>query len=197
MRNVLLKKILFFFAALFLASIQREAFCSSDFYGIKMSSEYLAKDLKVDETGQTLGFTVEKPGMDKRIYATATLSGRNLIIQVFTRSDEIIPSDYDYAEYTVVTHDGERHALKPQPMAWTSSNTIAPNKSATFDPSFEGRPLKKDEIRAVICSFDLGNMKIILLPLSKSFDVKAPKAPVKPVAPPKKIETAEPKPVPK
>ncbi len=170
---------------------------SSDFYGVKMMSEYHAKDLVVDESGPTPAFSADKPGMDKRIYATAVLSGRKLLIQVFNRSDETIQSDYDTAEYTVVTHDGERHVLKPAPMGWTSTNTIAPGKSATFDPSFEGRAPRKDEIRAVVCSFDLGNMKIILLPLSKTFTAKAPVAPIKPAEPSKKIELAKTKPAPK
>lgn len=184
------KKILFSLAFFLAAFADREALCAADFYGVKMMSEYYAKDLTFDESQDTPRFAALKPGMDGRIYATATLSGRNLKIEVFNRSDETIRSDSDYTEYVVVTHDGERHFLKLQPMAWASSDTIAPNKSATFEPSFEGRALKKSEIRAVICSFDLGDMKIILLPLSKKFEAAAPKAAAKP-APPVKPESKE------
>ncbi len=182
---------------------------SSDFYGVKMMSEYHAKDLVVDESGPSPIFSVDKPGMDKRIYATASLSGRNIKIQIFNHSDETIISDTDTTEYVVVTHDGERHTLKPQPMAWASSHPIAPNKSATFDPSFVGPILKKSDIRVLICSFDLGEMKIILLPLTKKYEelqkdtTPAPKSKTVEVkkASPKKAEEKKPvetkKPAPK
>lgn len=165
------------------------AFAAADFYGVKMTSEYHAKDLVVDESGASPTFNVDKPGMDKRIYATASLSGRNLRIQVFNRSEVTIQSDYDTAEYTVVTHDGERHTLKPRPLAWTSNNVITPNKTVTFDPSFQGRAFKKEEIRAIICSFELGDMKIILLPLTDQHKETKPVPAAKP-EPATKIEAA-------
>lgn len=165
-----------------------------DFYGVKMTSEYHSRGLVVDESGPSPQIQADKPGMDKSVYAYATLNGRDFKIQVFNKSTETIQSDYDYAEYTVIGHDGERHQLKPPDLFWTTGSAIPPNKSAWFAPSFSGSPLQKKDIRAVVCSFDLGNLKIILLPLSKK---AAPfKETPKPPAPPvKKEPPVEPKPV--
>ncbi len=162
----------FLLAVFFLSKNAAGAYASqADFYGIKMTSEHYAKGLVIDQSEDAPRFGVEKPGMDKRVFATGNLTNflgaRGIEIHVFNGSDQEISSHFDYAEYTVVTKDGERHLMKPPRMAFASTETIAPNKSATFGPVFEGGAIKKEDIRMVICSFDLGDIKIFLLPLTK------------------------------
>jgi len=165
--------------AFFVLKSAPAALAAADFYGVKISSESYAKGLWVDESGSAPKFTVEKPGMDKRVFAYGNWAGflgtsKGISIQVFNNSDQAITTHYDFAEYTVVTQDGERHSMSPPAMVFPSIESIEPKKSAVFEPVFDGGGIKKEDIRMIICSFDLGDTKIILLPLSKKLNAHKP-----------------------
>ena len=120
-------------------TIPAAAFASADFYGVKMASESYAKDLVIDESSGQPAFTVERPGMDKRVFAYGKLASilgasKGISVKVFNNSDKTLPTGYDLAEYTVVTKDGERHSLAPPAMVFPAVDSIEPRKNAVFKP---------------------------------------------------------------
>ena len=156
------------FAAFFFSSL---ACADVDFYGVKMPSESYAKTLTVQGANNLYTVTNDVEGVDKDVYAYGTLKnsmdGVVLSLRVFNNSDRPILADYDFIEYTVVTKDGKRYTLEPPVMAWYSGS-IKPKNSETFEPSLGSLKIKKEDIAEVICSFDMGSTKIVLVPVTKT-----------------------------
>ena len=147
------------------------AFADVDFYGVKMPSESYAKSLIVQGYNNLYTVSNDIEGVDKDVYAYGTLKdsmgGMVLSLRVFNNSDRPILADYDFIEYTVVTKDGKRYTLEPPVMAWYSGS-IKPKKSETFEPGLGSLKLKKEDIAEVVCSFDMGSTKIVLVPVRKT-----------------------------
>lgn len=147
----------------------RPAWATPDFYGVEMLSEDFARNVTVRENLTIPDFTNDRPGTDKRIYAQAYTSstigaGRGISIHVFNHSDKPLATEKLYRELTIVTNDGERYDRSEAEMMLTR-DVIEPGKDATFNYTFPGVKIPKDEIDMIICSFGLGETKIFLFPM--------------------------------
>ncbi len=145
------------------------AFATPDFYGVEMKSEDFARDVTVRENLIMPDFTNDRPGTDKRIFAQAYTSGtvgagRGVSVHVFNHSDKPLATEKLYRELTIVTKDGDRYDRSETEMM-ISRDLIEPGLDATFNFTFPGVKIPKDEIDMIICSFGLGETKIFLFPM--------------------------------
>ncbi len=164
------------------AALTLPAHAAPDFYGVQMKSEDFAQDTFLIENNKIADFSNNRPGTDKRIYAYGYTSsvvggGHGFSIEVFNHSDKAIGTEKLFRELVLVAYDGRRYDRSETEMMW-SRDRLGPGEEATFNFKFPGILIGIDEIRMVICSFDLGNTSIYLFPL------RAPEAPV--IAPKKK-----------
>ncbi len=142
----------------------------ADFYGVKMKSEDFAQNVFLVDSPKIPDFANDRPGTDKRIYAYGYMStflggGKGIALEVFNHSDGPIATDQLFRELTVVTYDGRRYDRAEAEMMW-SRKMLAPGAHATFNFKFPGARIHKDEVRMVICSFDMGGTNIFLFPLT-------------------------------
>ena len=159
-----------------------------DFYGIKMKSESFARGLQFDmQSDEPKFLNADQDGFDADIYAVGQLelSERAVAgfrVTVFNRTEEPLNAGYMFREFTVVTQNQRRYIFG-EPYALFRENTVKAGQNVSFNISFGDILLNKEDIQKIICSFDMGNIKIVLLPL--------PKRPEKPWEPekPKKIES--------
>ncbi len=145
------------------------ALATPDFYGVQMKNEGFARDVTVRENLTMPDFTNDRPGTDKRIYAQAYTSstigaGRGVSIHVFNHSDKPLETERLYRELIIVTYNGDRYDRSEAEMMLTR-DLIEPGKDATFNYTFPGVKIPKDEIEMIICSFGLGETKIFLFPM--------------------------------
>lgn len=145
------------------------AYGAADFYGIKMKSEDFAQNIQLKENNLVPDFSVSKPGTDKRVYAYAYTSGtvgggRGVSIQVYNHSEGPFATDRLFREMTLVTWSGTRYDRSEAEMM-LNRNSLGPGEDATFNFTFPGIRVPKEEIRMIVCSFDLGGTMIILFPL--------------------------------
>jgi hypothetical protein len=159
-------------AAALAAVLVPAAHAAPDFYGVKMKSEDFAQDVFLIDNVKIPDFTNERPGTDKRIYAYGYMSGflsggRGISVRLYNHSDRPIATDELFREMTVVTYSGARYDRAHTEMMW-KKGTLKPGEEATFNYKFPGVRLDKDEIRLVVCSFDMGETMIVLFPLRPS-----------------------------
>jgi hypothetical protein len=146
-----------------------QAVAAPDFYGVKMKSEDFAQDVFLIEQPKIPDFTNQRPGTDKRVYAYGYMSsflggGKGIAIEVFNHSDAPLATDKLFRELTVVTYSGERYDRAETEMMW-SRRVLKPGQRATFNFKFPGVRIHKDEVRLIICSFDMGQTTLFLFPL--------------------------------
>ncbi len=158
-----------------LASAQEAA---THFYGVKMKSESYARMLSEQELKGLPDSLEAHPGMDKNIFAQAqlvhSLGERRLEIQVYNHTDRPLSTRYALADYSVITQDGQRHELKDPAVVWhPATESIPPQRSATFVPRFGNSRVRNEDIRLVVCSFNLDETKIVLFPVQRQVRVPA------------------------
>lgn len=172
-----------FLAVCFFTVLTIPAHAAPDFFGVQMKSEDFAQDIFLIENNKIADFSNDRPGTDKRIYAYGYTSsvvggGHGFSLEVFNHSDKAISTEKLFRELVIVTYNGRRYDRSETEMMW-SRNRLNPGEEATFNFKFPGIRIGIDEIRMVVCSFDLGETSIYLFPL---------RAPEAPVAVKKKIE---------
>lgn len=146
-----------------------EAAATPDFYGVKMKSEDFAQNVFLIEAPKIPDFTNERPGTDKRVYAYGYMSsflggGKGIAIEVFNHSDAPMATDKLFRELIIVTYDGRRYDRGETEMMWSRAR-LGPGQRATFNYKFPGARIHREEVRMIICSFDLGQTSIFLFPL--------------------------------
>lgn len=156
-----------------------------------MKSEDFAQDIFLVENNKIPDFSNNRPGTDKRIYAFGYMSsvvggGHGFSVEVFNHSDKTLATEKLFRDLTLVTYNGKRYDRSETEMMW-SRNTLKPGESANFNFKFPGIRLSREELRMVICSFDMGRTTIILFPLTR---------PEKPAPAPKKATVEKPAPTP-
>ncbi len=161
-----------------LALASTRAFATADFYGVQMKSEDFARDIAVRENNLIPDFTNDRPGTNKQIYAQAYTSsmigaGRGVSVHVFNHSDHPLATEKLYRELTLVTREGERYDRSESEMMLTRDQ-IEPGKDATFNFTFPGIRVPRDEVAMIICSFGLGETKIFLFPMPREEEVMTP-----------------------
>ena len=164
-----------------------------------MKSESFAKGLKFDTRGSEPKFSnADQDGFDPDVYAWGqlALSGKAVTgfhVTVYNHTDEMIGAGYMFREFTVVATNGRRYVFG-ESFALFRQNAIDPGRSAGFNISFGDILLKREDIREIICSFDMGNIKIVLLPVPPMAGLAktpAAKPETKPEAKPEKRETVD------
>ena len=155
--------------ALLLALAAAPAQATPDFYGVKMKSEDFARNLMLVENNRVPDFSNDRPGTDKHVYAYAYVSsaiggGRGVSLDVFNHSDDTIATDKLFRDLAIVTWDGTRYDRSETEMMWARGK-LGPGEEATFNFKFPGVRIPKEEIRLIVCSFDLGETMIFLFPL--------------------------------
>lgn len=155
------------------------AIAAADFFGVKMKSEDFAQDVYLLEDVKVPEFT-SRPGTDKRVYAYGYMStvlggGRGIALEVFNHSEEPLATQKLFRELSIVTWDGRRYDRSEPEMMW-ARDVLKSGESATFNFTFPGIRVEKEEVRMVVCSFDLGETLIVLLPLQAR---EAPKSAAK------------------
>lgn len=145
------------------------AYAAADFYGIKMKSEDFAQNIQLKENNLVPDFSASRPGTDKRVYAYAYVSGtvgggKGVSIQVYNHSDGPFATDRLFREMALVTWSGTRYDRSETEMM-RNRDSLGPGEDATFNFTFPGIRVPKEEIRMIVCSFDMGGTMIILFPL--------------------------------
>lgn len=161
-----------------LALLANRAFATADFYGVQMKSEDFARDIAVRENNIIPDFTNDRPGTNKQIYAQAYTSstigaGRGVSVHVFNHSDHPLSTEKLYRELTLVTREGERYDRSESEMMLTRDQ-IEPGKDATFNFTFPGIRVPREEVAMIICSFGLGETKIFLFPMPREEEEMVP-----------------------
>lgn len=181
-RGVFVRKIFAILVVLLLSGAPA-GWAYTDFYGVKMRSTSNAKDLVIEPTpDNSLKVTHNENTMDDRVRAWGQLmhagTGRygGVKITVENLSDKPILTDLTFAEFTLLTTSGDRHELGSPGAFWMPA-VISPGKKVTFTPSFGGLRIKKADIQMIVCSFDMGETKVVLVPWPYTKPVKKPAMP--------------------
>ena len=171
------KKLRYIFASFFVmasflvgcATVNEKA----DFYGIKMKSEFSAKDFAMKPTAnESFEYSYRKNTMDNEIYAYGHLEtieylkGKISSIRVTIVNGSKAPLAVErlFASFALIATNGERYELEPSLAFYPANRYIAPGTQETFALNVAPHKLVKEDIRMVICSFGLGETKIILFP---------------------------------
>ncbi len=165
MRRILYSLITFFILS---GSV---AYAYSDFYGIKMKDPNCASDFVLEGGGgEVPKYSLNRDTMDDRISATGQLEYffsaiKSIHIKVMNRSDKPIRTDLTFASIKLIaTDDQEYEMVQPDIVEYPAVDMINPKDEATFVIPMVRLQIKKEEIKMIICSFDVGETKIILLP---------------------------------
>lgn len=152
------------------------------FYGVKVKSEAFLPQV-MTEAGSIDPTNIPKAeGVDPRVYARAAVecnagSGKILNLTVSNRSDKSISADRTFTEYIIVTKSGERVTLSENDTLFFPSNVeIAAGRNVIFKPSVTHLDVEWWNVRMIICSYDMGQTKIMLLPIRKEDFDKLPQA---------------------
>lgn len=153
-------------AAMTGGSAPASASSSPDFYGIKMNSENHARDLAPDE----LALFPVRRGFDKNVYAyghidTTFNNTRSITFDIFNNTDNDLLIEKSFREYYVVLRNGERYRLN-EPGLSMSVDRIAARNKGRLRADFGSLNVTKEQIEMVVCSFDMGKVKIVLLPIA-------------------------------
>ena len=147
------------------------AYAYSDFYGIKMKDPNCAGDFVMERSGAEVPkYSLNKDTMDDRISATGQLEYffsaiKSIHIRVMNRSDKPIRTDLTFASIKLIaTDDQEYEMVQPDIVEYPAVDMINPKDEATFVIPMVRLQIKKEEIKMIVCSFDMGETKIILLP---------------------------------
>ncbi|MGH7197643.1 MAG: hypothetical protein ACREH5_02745, partial [Candidatus Omnitrophota bacterium] len=156
----------------------------TDFYGVKMRSVSNAEGLLIEPTpDNSLKVTHDANTMDDRVRAWGRLqhtgTGRSGVVKITVEnlSDKPILADLSFAEFSLVMTNGDRHELKP-PMLFGAPEEILPGKKAAFSPTFGALMIKQADVRMIVCSFDMGETIIALVPRPYTKPVKKSAKPV-------------------
>ena len=145
----------------------------ADFYGIKMKSEFSAKDFAMKPTAnESFEYSYRKSTMDNEIYAYGHLetieylAGKisSIRVTIVNESKKPLTVERVFASFALVTNDGERYELEPPIAFYPANRFILPGAQEIFALNVAPYKLVKEDIRMVICSFELGETKIILFP---------------------------------
>lgn len=150
----------------------------SDFFGMKMKSIAGAKDLKITGAqGAVLQYTRNEALTDDKILATAVFDYSNskkavkdknvkgVKITIWNGSKKPLISDATLATFSVLTVDDTVEEMDDFSFVWyPATEKVKPGKKATFKKSIGRLKLKKEDIQMIVCSFDAGNTKIVLVP---------------------------------
>ncbi len=143
----------------------------AEFYGVKMPSESFASGVVLRNDGSPGDAFPSDDGVDRSVYASARFdggigAGAGIEITIVNQTQSPLSTDYLFAEYTVVTNAGDRITLDaPDPVFFPATKQIAPGARASFRPGLGIQRIKKEDVRYIICAFDMGETKIVLLPL--------------------------------
>ena len=166
------KKLLYVLPFFLLARLSA-ASAAPDFYGVIMKSESYAKGVAIQNPDDAIRSFAGREGLDKKIHAYGYFESffgldPRIRIRVFNDSAKPVRAPYLYADYTAVTRDGTRWKLRPPVMAWfPATERIDPGRSAVFKPSLAGLSVKREDVQMIICSFNMDETKVVLLPVPK------------------------------
>ncbi len=160
----------YFFVFGFLALVVCGCASTPDFRGLRLPSEGHAEDL-LDAGLKKETFT----GSSEKISAIANaeyflgeISG--FWIQLSNQSGRPIVMDQRFADYTLLTKTGERLVLLGPTVSYYPTNEkLNPKGRMSFSIRL-GRPkLRREDIRMIVCSFDLEKTKVYLFPNPEKF----------------------------
>ena len=149
----------------------------ADLYGIKMKSEFSAKDFAMKPSAAgSFEYSYRKSTMDNEIYAYGHLEtieylkGKisSIRVTIVNGSKAPLAVERVFASFTLVTNEGERYELESPTAFYPANRFISPGTQETFALNVAPYKLMKEDIRMVICSFDLGETTIILSPKPSS-----------------------------
>ncbi|MEI8345506.1 MAG: hypothetical protein WCG06_05485 [Candidatus Omnitrophota bacterium] len=157
------------------------AAADTGFYGVKMSSEAYARDMLQNKDFKlTAGAFADNPSIDKSVYATANFkntihTGRALEVTVFNHSKREIGAKYQFNEFTLVFKDGTREEFTDSGFVfYPNVEKILPGTSVRYCVGLNGLEFRKSDIEMIVCSFNLDETRIVLLPLPQSAPVLMP-----------------------
>jgi len=145
----------------------------AELYGIKMKREFSAKDFAMKPTAdESFDYSYRKSTMDNELYAYGHfetieyLAGKisSIRVTIVNGSETPLAVERVFASFALVTKDGERYELESPAAFYPATRFILPGTQETFALSVAPYKLTKEDIRMVICSFGLGETKIILFP---------------------------------
>ncbi len=155
---------LFFAATVFAAE--------PDFFGIKMRSVRCAEDFKIEKKeAKKFIYSYNKETMSDKIRASAVFFSyqgkvKEIYITVYNDSDKPIPAKRVFTTFAVVTNDGDTYEMDdPSHTIYPLTELIAPQGGRVrFVRWITRHDLGKKDIKMIVCSFDLGETKIVLVP---------------------------------
>lgn len=120
----------------------------------RQAAQFYGKDTR-DEKVTAWGYLKQAaPGHAKEIRIT--------IVNDSAKSINVKPT---FASFTLITQSNEEIELLMPAMLWyPATDSIKPKTKAIFIPSFGALRVQKEDIKEIICSFDLDGTKIILRP---------------------------------
>lgn len=181
---VLRKGLLLFLLTFFVTA---KAYADSEFYGIQMRDERVAKSLVLAEVRLTPEEISQGNLFNKNIYATASLKEdadqkANFSVNIFNNSDKPILADYQYRDFYLVAKDGRKYPLY-DPETQFDIDEILPKTNVTFQPSLGNLVISKKNIKMIVCSFDLGRTTLVLFSSSRKATIEGVSVPPMPTEP--------------
>ncbi len=181
---VLRKSLLLFLLTIFVAA---QAYADSEFYGIQMRDERVAKSLVLAEVRLTPEEISQGNLFNKNVYATASLKEdadqkANFSVNIFNNSDKAISADYQYRDFYLVAKDGRKYPLY-DPETQFDIDEIPPKTNVTFQPSLGNLVISKKNIKMIVCSFDLGRTTLVLFSSSRKATIEGVAVPPMPAEP--------------
>ena len=192
--------------------VSARAFAEQDFYGIQFANEKWARALILKQGEPDMEELASGPILNHSIRAEASLKETEdnhiaFNVTVFNDMDSSISVDYRFRDFYILTKDGRKYSLVDTEEDLPS--TLDGRSKMSFAPSFGNLTIRNNDVEMVVCSFDLGRIKVVLLPWSKKEAVAkvvspepppmavveepaaTPKKGVKKVSPPKKKSVPE------
>jgi hypothetical protein len=190
-------------AAWLCCQAEAQAAAETGFFGYKMRSESYARELikREDFKVSTEAFP-DSEGIDKSVYATARFKytlpeGYVMEVTIFNHSKTDIPAPIKFTEFIIIFKDGQRQELtKPGVVVYPYTEKILPGVPLRLMVDVGGRRFDKNEIEMIVCSFNLGDTKIVMVPLPDKPPAPKPYRPivehVRPTSAIKEVTTQKP-----
>ena len=149
----------------FFLSVLLQGCAAPDFRGLKLFGEGEARSLM--EQGITKdSLTGSKDGVEAWANADYFLGEiSSFWITVKNNTKKRIPTLNRFTTYILVTQDGQKRELKP-PMGQfvPAGDMIQPGGQGTFQARLSRPKVRREDVKMLICSFNLGNTQVFLFP---------------------------------
>jgi hypothetical protein len=156
-----------------------------DFYGVQLRSEAVADKVTIEPSIDGLTVSGDPEHINKDVYGYGFLAYNGLfssrptiVVRIYNTTRRRVPTGQTFVDYTIVTRDGARYELGEPTLLFPANEFIPPKKSIQIQFTAPYHSLKREDIKMIICSFELGERKVILLPIPESLrmNLKIPKS---------------------